>query len=131
MSSARAEALGLLGIVVHEGPIHAGIDNVAVVKRANKLLRSKGTRLPQPRRHWGLQADGDVWHAIHHAIDCKSKRSVRVSKVKGHATADHVAAGIVKLEDKAGNDVADDGVGKARGIQDCWREHVMDALGSR
>ena len=37
----------------------------------------------------------------------KGPRSVRVTKVKGHATDEMVNEGRVKPEDKAGNDVAD------------------------
>ena len=38
-SSTRSEAHGLLMAIARRGPVHVGIDNATVVKRANKYLQ--------------------------------------------------------------------------------------------
>ena len=54
-----------------------------------------------------LCTDGDLLSCIHDMVRYRSRRSVRVSKVKGHATDAMVAEGTVRREDKEGNDAAD------------------------
>ena len=97
--------------------MHVGIDNKAVVDRANSLLdlashlckqrddeeviRSNACitfdiarKLNKPERlHWRMQKDGDVWQAIWRAILAKGPHAIKVSKVKGHATEQHVRDG--------------------------------------
>ena len=45
-------------------------------------------------------------------IAAKGAKSVKVQKVKGHATDDMVAAGQLRGQDKRGNDKADQAAGK-------------------
>ena len=54
-----------------------------------------------------MQRDGDVWQAIWRAIIAKGPHAIKVSKVKGHATEQHVRDGTATAETKEGNDIAD------------------------
>lgn len=56
---------------------------------------------------WGLQADGDLWEVVWHAILERGVHTQAVSKVRGHATKEQVEAGTVRACDKCGNDWAD------------------------
>ena len=56
--------------------------------------------------------DGDLWEHTQKMVAAKGAKSVRVQKVKGHATEDMVAAGQVRERNKRGNDNADQAAGK-------------------
>ena len=58
-------------------------------------------------RPFELTFDGDLLLVIERMIQQRGVRSVRISKVKGHADDDMVAVGRVRVEDKVGNDLAD------------------------
>ena len=136
-SSTRSEAHGLLVALCTKGPVHIGIDNKAVVDKANFLLvlatklcikrdnnvdmqcriglafeNARKLRKPE-RKHWQMQKDGDVWAAIWNAIIQKRPQAIKVAKVKGHATEEDVQAGRATEADKMGNAVADSLVGDA------------------
>ena len=51
--------------------------------------------------------DGDLLATIHSMLCLRGFDTVKVSKVKGHATRAMVASGDVRLEDLVGNDGAD------------------------
>ena len=51
--------------------------------------------------------DGDLWKAFQEAVAAKCPWAVWSTKVKGHATAEQVEAGVVKAADKEGNDKAE------------------------
>ena len=62
--------------------------------------------------HWTgapfcLCTDGDLLACVSGMLRYRTRGSVKVSKVKGHATDTMVADGRVRGEDKAGNDAAD------------------------
>ena len=129
-SSTRCEAGGARVAIQRDGPVHVGIDNQTTVttcaditehhrKRMEAKLKNESGglilggktsplhRKSQSRRPWSLVKNGDLWQSIEEAVLAKGPRSVRVTKVKGHATDEMVNEGRVKPEDKAGNDVAD------------------------
>ena len=54
-----------------------------------------------------LDFDGDLLTVIERMIHQRGVRSVRISKVKGHADDDMVAVGRVRVEDRVGKDLAD------------------------
>ena len=58
-------------------------------------------------RPFELTIDGDLLTVIERMIHQRGVRSVRISKVKGHADGDMVAVGRVLVEDRVGNDLAD------------------------
>ena len=51
--------------------------------------------------------DGDLVALVQHTIQVRGRDTVRVAKVKGHATDDDVEPGRVRLADKEGNAEAD------------------------
>ena len=55
---------------------------------------------------WSGIANADLWQQVH-ALMLDRNDDVTVSKVKGHATPQDVAAGRVSERDKRGNDRAD------------------------
>ena len=78
-----------------------GIDNKNVCNNIGRVLSGwSGTP-------FSLCTDGDLLRCIDSMILYRSARSVRVSKVKGHATDTMVAEGKVRREDKDGNDAAE------------------------
>ena len=79
LSSARMEAIAFLASTAVKGAHRCGIDNKAVVRRAQKLLRGRMAS----SRPWGRQDDGDVWMAIHSMIQEKTREALGVTTVKG------------------------------------------------
>eukprot|EP00969_Alexandrium_andersonii_P190067 8397601-Alexandrium_andersonii.AAC.1 len=51
--------------------------------------------------------DGDLWAHIERLLDSRSRQSVAVSKLKGHATMHDVLVGNIALQDMRGNQCAD------------------------
>ena len=49
------------------------------------------------RSPWELQTDGGLWSACQKSIMRKGPNSVRVTWVKGHATAEDIQQGIATL----------------------------------
>ena len=98
-SSTRAEiAAGSIAMAANE-EVHMGMDSQSFLTRANIILQMvKDNR--RPKRPWSIQKDGDLWPN-------KGPESIRISKVKGHATETNIEAGIATKEDKEGNDKAD------------------------
>ena len=60
-----------------------------------------------PRTPLPLMRDGDLLTTIHSMLNLRGFDTVKVSKVKGHATRAMVASGDVRLEDLVGNNGAD------------------------
>ena len=48
-----------------------------------------------------------LWEYMEQIIHSKGAHALKVSKVKGHATAKHIRDGTHRLSDKVGNDMAD------------------------
>ena len=105
-SSTRTElAAGILAIS-SDVPVHIGTDSAAFQRKANKLLSwLRGGR--RARADWRMQSDGDLWEHFYKAAAAKGAGAIEISKVKGHATDEHVRAGTVCQDDKEGNDQAD------------------------
>ena len=66
------------------------------------LLSHRAPRSPLP-----LMNDGDLLATIHSMLNLRGFDTVKVSKVKGHATRAMVDSGDVRLEDLVGNNGAD------------------------
>ena len=82
-------------------PVHLEIDNKNVYTNVGRIIDG-----------WSgppccLCTDGDLRACIAGPLRYRSSASVKVSKVKGHATVAMVADGRVRREDKEGNDAAD------------------------
>ena len=81
--------------------LHIGIDNMNVLRGVAALLSHRVPRSPLP-----LMKDGDLLATIHSMLCLRGFDTVKVSKVKGHATRAMVASGDVRLEDLVGNNGA-------------------------
>ena len=82
--------------------IHIGIDHLDVLRGVAKLIDQGITGTPLL-----LVKGGDLLGAIHSMLCLRGIDTVKVSKVKGHATQAMVDNGDVRLEDLIGNDGAD------------------------
>ncbi len=105
-SSTRTELAAAIIALAANGPIHIGTDSQAMLDRAQWILK----HLRKGKRHktnWQTTPDGDLWHHFEEAARAKGWKSIRITKVKGHATQMQVDGGAVKDCDKAGNDQAD------------------------
>ena len=91
----------ILALQAYSG-IHIGIDNLNVLRGVAALLSHKVPRSPLP-----LMKDGDLLATIHSMLSLRGFDTVKVSKVKGHATRAMVDSGDVRLEDLVGNNGAD------------------------
>ena len=66
-----------------------------------------------------MQSDGDIWGEFWEILEARGARTVRITKVKGHATEEDVQDGRATKEDKEGNDQADAAANKgARSMQE-------------
>ena len=115
-SSTRTELAGLLGATISDEPVHAGIDNSAVVqgsqrvvehlrakagtvlKLANGALKLGGRCSPLHRespwrKPYAYLKDGDLWQGFVEMVISKGVDAIGVSKVKGHATEESVIPG--------------------------------------
>ena len=98
----RVELWGVILAIQCSSAIHLGVDNLNVVRHVSRILDGRVARRP-----FELTFDGDLLTVIEKMIHQKGIRSVRISKVKGHADDDMVAVGRVRVEDRVGNDLAD------------------------
>ena len=127
LSSTRAEALALYAAMALPGPLHVGIDSAAVIRRGTKLLRSGRA----PRRPWGLQADGDIWMHISANMRGRGRASMKLTKLKGHATVQDILDGRILPEHMRGNCMADHGATTAREAQRKELRHGLKLLSAR
>ena len=118
-SSTRCEVGGARMAIQADGPVHSGIDNQTTVTMCNNIIehqkKRKEVRLENEKgamiiggstshlhkksmskRPWDLVKNGDLWESIEEAIEEKGPRSVKVTKVKGHATNEMVEEGKVR-----------------------------------
>ena len=83
-------------------PCHLSIDNLDVAWSIGRLL-DRGCLI----KALPLLKDGDLVALAQYMIQVRGQDTVRVTKVKGHATGADVEQGRVRLEDKLGNAEAD------------------------
>ena len=127
LSSARQEAMAIYAAMGTPRSHHFGVDNSAVVRRLQKLLRARGHH----RRPWGLQDDGDIWQCIAQCIRQQRVEAYKITKVTGHATDLDVAQGKVTQRDKHGNDSADKEAERARTMQRVAQRTVLQLLAAK
>ena len=95
----RAEYWGVILALQAYSGIHIGIDNMNVLRGVAALLSHKVPRSP-------LMKDGDLLATIYSMFSLRGFDTVKVAKVKGHATRAMVDSGDVRLEDLVGNNGA-------------------------
>ena len=98
----RAEYWGVILALQAYSGIHIGIDNLIVLRGVAALLSQGVTRTPLT-----LVNDGDLLATIKSMLCLRGFDTVKVSKVKGHATRAMVDNGDVRLEDLIGNNGVD------------------------
>ena len=100
--------------------MHIGIDNKTVVDNFHRLQQAAAKTAigGEPQgcfwplgKPWTLVSDGDLWASAWKLLNQRGHCSIRVSKVKGHATAEEVGSVIggvlVTQTDKEGKGNAD------------------------
>jgi hypothetical protein len=89
------------------GPVHIGTDSQAMLDKANSVLRNLRKKKPS-KTNWMLVSDGDLWLHFEQAAKAKGPKAIRLTKVKGHITQQQVDDNQHSMEDKLGNDKADE-----------------------
>ena len=135
-SSTRCEIGASMFGMLRPRATHLGVDNAATVGKGTGIIEHQrernNTELKNERgglklggkvsplhrespfrRKWHVMRDGDLWQGFQKFVIRKCPWAVWVSKVKGHATAEQVEAGVVKAADKEGNDKADTAADRA------------------
>ena len=97
-------------------PCHLGIDNLHVARTVGRLLDRDCQEKPLP-----MVEDGDLVALVQYMIRTRGRETVRVTKVKGHATGADVEQGRVRLVDQIGNAEADTAA-------DLGRRHQSEVL---
>ena len=73
-----------------------------------RRCRDEGKTVKKPlKRPFSLQGDGDLWECFWKAVMARNPYTIKITKVKGHATDEMVADGRVQPQDRRGNDKAD------------------------
>ena len=99
----RAELWGvILALQVSRG-VHLGVDNLNVVRHVGRMLDNNLGSLP-----FQVLPDGDLLCLIHRMLMLRGLDTVKVTKVKGHASEDMVVDGRVRDLDRLGNKAADE-----------------------
>eukprot|EP00973_Karenia_brevis_P081031 11239046-Karenia_brevis.AAC.1 len=88
-SSSRPELLAAIFALLAPQPLHIGIDNLGVVRTANKLLDRMLSPHPRQSPAFCIMADGDLWNIFWGVAMKRGPRSIKISKVKGHADIKH------------------------------------------
>ena len=99
----RAELWGVILALPASCGVHLGVDNLNVVRHVGRLL--DGNLGAQP---FQVVPDGDLLCLIHHMLLLRGPDTVKVTKVKGHASEDMVVDGRVRDLDRLGNKAADE-----------------------
>ena len=99
----RAELWGVILALQASCGVHLGVDNLNVVRHVGRMLDDNlGT---QP---FQVIPDGDLLCLVHHMLLLQGLDTVKVTKVKGHASEDMVVDGRVRDLDRLGNRAADE-----------------------
>ena len=105
-SSTRTEiAAGLLALSAPHS-ISFGTDSAIFLRTFNTIH----THILEDRpRHivWGLHPNGDLWALVEQHIRARGPHSIQGHKLKAHTSPEDVAKGVISLEDRAGNGLAD------------------------
>ena len=99
----RAELWGVILALQASRGVHLGVDNLNVVRHVGRLLDGDLGALP-----FQVVPDGDLLCLIHHMLLLRGPDTVKVTKVKGHASEDMVVGGRVRDLDRLGNNAADE-----------------------
>jgi hypothetical protein len=132
VSSTRTELAAIVVASLWNMVLHIGTDSLAVVRKATFLISTAikwnaydgipaHTRRNPCKRPWSMQPDGDLWQQFWQAILTRGPATIRITKVKGHATDQDIKDGKSNEVDRKGNDEADKAATAGTGA-------VMDGL---
>ena len=68
-------------------PLHLGVDNSLAVSNLKEIIDGTRTANSKP---WELIPHGDIWKNVEQAIQQRGPGTTRITKVKGHATEQHI-----------------------------------------
>ena len=117
-SSTRMEIAGVIEAMTAKTAIHAAADSQAMKTKMDhfievaeevhrKMQEGVVARKRPSRKPWNLQPDGDLWEIVWKGLIIKGPDTLRVTKVKGHATDAEVEAGLSTEVHQIGNRRAD------------------------
>ena len=106
----KAEAAGALLALFRPTPLHIGVDDALAVANLNRIIQGTRTEAAKP---WVLIPHGGIWKTVEAAKKQRGPGTPRVTKVEGHATAQHVADEIITEEQRKGNNITDNLATKA------------------
>ena len=107
-SSGGSELCGAIVSSLAPIAVNVGIDNQGVVSKSQKMIpRLHEDPIALPPLHWATQRDGDLWKVLQDCLLHRGPHSYSVTKVKGHATEQHIQQHLATTWTKTGNDHAD------------------------
>ena len=118
-SSTRCELGAAILALLSPYGLNIGIDNATVVEKGNAIIQHlrdqqtlarhnrNGSRIIGGRtsrlhraspfkQRWALMRDGDLWEVFAALVKQRGPHTVRLTKVKGHATEEMVRSGRIK-----------------------------------
>ena len=124
-SSTRMELAALIVAMTRNTPLHMGIDSQSTIAKARRLQAIATARCESRsaswwmwknpyKRPWALQTDGDLWQQYWGGLMTRGPGTITYTKVKGHASDQHIASGEATQSQKEGNDYADHYAGKGK-----------------
>ena len=99
----RAELWGVILALQASCGVHLGVDNLNVVRHVGRILGGGPSARP-----FEIVKDGDLLCLIERMLQLRGLDTVKVTKVKGHASEDMVLDGRVRDLDRLGNNAADE-----------------------
>ena len=117
-SSTRAEIIAIMIALLSDIPIHVATDSENAKRGYCEIINflteqdldegeGDGYENWPMERHWSLITDGDLWEQAFWIIKARGPTSIRITKVKGHATMKDTGESQELREQMDGNDEAD------------------------
>jgi ribonuclease HI len=101
-SSTRAEILSIIAALLDFSPAHIACDNQVAVN-ATKLIVDRAAQ----SKPWALCKNGDLLAILQRVAIARPAHSIAITKVKGHATDEHIAQGLATVQQRNSNEAAD------------------------
>ena len=100
---------GVILALQSSGAVHVGVDILGVVRHVGRLLNGHHGSIP-----FELVKDGDLLLLIERMLRLRGLDTVGVTKVEGHADEGMVLDGLVREQERVGNNAADEAAGFGR-----------------
>eukprot|EP00973_Karenia_brevis_P069992 9731113-Karenia_brevis.AAC.1 len=79
-SSARPELLAVILALLAPRAAHLGVDNLAVVRTANKMIQRINSPHTLPKPTFNIMTDGDLWKIFWQVVEQKGSHSIKITK---------------------------------------------------